>query len=476
MLNAIGRGSFRDIKVLNILLVTAVIILSIIFGLNASYSLLFLVLVLIATVISLRSPLLIVMVLPLIALALPIRIDTGTDVQLNGFVLALPIAAAIWLLNRVVNRRLRFVYSKTLLPLLLFLLSALISMFIGNVLWDPLVPRAANLTLVQLAQWAIFALSALAYILAANLLDNEAKLKSLVKVFLLAAGTLSILGLLFGMRNLINQPATIAIIRTPLWILFTAIAGGQLLFNKKLSFRWRIFVMTSLLGVVAFAFFQDRDSVSNWTGIATVLLALVWLRWPKIRIPVVILVLLLIATGLLLPTIWEFGGGEIEWQRSGGSRLVLIQRVVEVSMRNPITGLGPAAYRSYAGIEPLAYGRAFYTFPMVNSHNNYVDIFSQTGIIGLGLFIWFLGEVVFLGWRITKRYTRGFTAGYANAILASVAGIVVIMLFLDWFLPFVYNVGFPGFQASGLVWLFMGGLVAIDNWDNKEPQILANDI
>ncbi|MCA9989204.1 MAG: hypothetical protein KDE59_33090, partial [Anaerolineales bacterium] len=52
--------------------------------------------------------------------------------------------------------------------------------------------------------------------------------------------------------------------------------------------------------------------------------------------------------------------------------------------------------------------------------------------------------------------------------LATWAGIMVVMLLLDWFLPFVYNVGFPGFQASVLVWLFLGGLVAIENWDSAD--------
>ena len=48
-------------------------------------------------------------------------------------------------------------------------------------------------------------------------------------------------------------------------------------------------------------------------------------------------------------------------------------------------------------------------------------------------------------------------------MLAAGAARLVIMLFADWILPFVYNIGFPGFQASVLVWLFLGGLVALEN-------------
>jgi O-antigen ligase len=140
-------------------------------------------------------------------------------------------------------------------------------------------------------------------------------------------------------------------------------------------------------------------------------------------------------------------------------------------MRNPITGLGPAAYRSYARMKPLAYGRALWVAPTVNSHNNYVDLFSQVGLVGLGIFLWFAIEVTALGFRLRSRsarrpeWSRGFVAGYVNGMLAAWAGSLALMLFADYILPFVYNIGFPGFQASVLVWLYLGGLVSLDALD-----------
>jgi hypothetical protein len=32
----------------------------------------------------------------------------------------------------------------------------------------------------------------------------------------------------------------------------------------------------------------------------------------------------------------------------------------------------------------------------------------------------------------------------------------------DWFLPFTYNIGFPGFRAAMFAWLFLGGLMALE--------------
>jgi hypothetical protein len=104
-----------------------------------------------------------------------------------------------------------------------------------------------------------------------------------------------------------------------------------------------------------------------------------------------------------------------------------------------------------------------------------VDLFSHAGLLGLSLFMWFAVEVLLLGFRLRPRFTNGFESGLINGMLAAWAGSLVLMLFADWILPFVYNIGFQGFQASVLVWLLLGGLVALENTDASEPPNLASD-
>ena len=81
----------------------------------------------------------------------------------------------------------------------------------------------------------------------------------------------------------------------------------------------------------------------------------------------------------------------------------------------------------------------------MNSHNNYVELFSQGGVLGLGLFFWFWAEVIRI--RVYDsagaRFADGFSGGYVNAMLAAWIGAMLVMLFADWILPFVYNIGFP---------------------------------
>jgi len=442
------------------------------FGSHASVRWLALLVICMGAMVLLRKPILGLPVLVLAALLIPLDISTGTEVKLNPAALLVPALLGVWLLDMIRLRKLHLVPSRTTAPLVLFLLAGLLSLLVGIVLWDPAVPRSGNFTLVQLAQWAIFAFSAGAFWLTGNLVRNEAWLRRLTFFYLAVAGSLAILHVLPGVSSLIYHATTFALDRAPFWLLLIALAGGQLLFNRDLSVRWRLFLGATSAAVLFYALILERKTLSNLVGVVPVVGVLVWSRWPRWRWALVgLAVLSLLFSSAAL---YQFAGGNAEWEESGGSRLVLIGRVIEVSMRNPITGLGPAAYRSYARMRPLAYEAAYWVEPVVNSHNNYVDLFSQVGLLGLGLFFWYVMEVIRLGVHLQSRFTEGFAAGYVNAMLAAGIGSLAVMLFADWILPFVYNIGFPGFQASVLVWLFLGGLLALDAMPRREMPIGAD--
>jgi hypothetical protein len=97
-----------------------------------------------------------------------------------------------------------------------------------------------------------------------------------------------------------------------------------------------------------------------------------------------------------------------------------------------------------------------------NSHNNYVDIIAQTGFAGLICFLWFIGELGVSGWRLKEEVSEGFAKAYIIGALGGLVGTLVAGMLGDWFLPFVYNVGLNGFRSSVLGWLFLGGIVAIE--------------
>ena len=397
------------------------------------------------------------------ALIAPLEFGTGTEVRLNTATLLVPALLVVWILAIAVRRRVRFTPSSANPPLLLFLGASLLSLLIGIATWDPVVPRSSNFILVQLAQWAIFVFSAGAFWLTANLATEGKWLRRMTWSFLLIGGAAAIGRQLPGLSSLTNQVTTIAFIRPPFWVLLAGLAGGQLLFNRSLRGITKWGLAAVVLSAFFYAFVEQQEAASNWVGIGVVAAVLLWLRFPRLRWPMLVFVVALAVTGILFPSVYEFAGGEEEWTLSGQSRIVLGGRVIEVTMRNPVTGLGPAGYRPYANMKPLRYGGAYWLQPQINSHNNYVDLFAQGGILGLALFAWFAVTVGRLGERLRMRYPVGFTGGYVNGLLACGTASLVLMMFADWILPFVYNIGFPGFQASVLVWLFMGGLVALDN-------------
>jgi len=310
-------------------------------------------------VVVLQWPILGLLALVPAALVVPLEFGTGTAVAVNPATLLVPALLGLWLLDMVRRRELHLAPSRTTRPLSLFLLAGLLSFLVGNVIWDPAVPRSGNFTMVQLAQWAMFVFAAGAFWLTGNLTRDEVWLRRLTFLFLAVAGIVATLVVLPQARTLVYRVTTLAPHRSPFWMLLAALAGGQLLFNGELSVGWRLFLLAALGVVLTYAFHLQRDTASNWVGVAAVTGVLAWLRWPRLRWTVVVLFLVLVSTGVLFSTVYDFAGGEAEWDESGGSRLALIGRVIEVTMRNPITGIGPAAYRPYARMKPLLYGGRF---------------------------------------------------------------------------------------------------------------------
>jgi hypothetical protein len=56
-------------------------------------------------------------------------------------------------------------------------------------------------------------------------------------------------------------------------------------------------------------------------------------------------------------------------------------------------------------------------------------------------------------------------------MIGGIVGILVAAVLGDWFIPFIYNVGLRGFRSSALAWLFLGGLVALEQIfkNNQSP-------
>ena len=394
------------------------------------------------------------------ALFLELSIPTGSEVKLNIVSLLVPFLLLWWLLRSLHQRQFNPPSTSLNRPIIAFLLASLLSLIIGQATWSTFVPQPHLFWVVQLAQWSLFSFCFLSIWLIPLYLQTRQELERwtwLTITCITLAACVTILQIPLPPR-LLTEAET----RAPFWAVLIALPLGQLLFNHTLSVKQKIVLTFICLLPIYYTFFQQREGLSGWGSVMAVIFILLWSRWPKLGWAMIPLLLLLYISGTLTNTVWNLAGGEEEWLGSGGSRLVLIERVLEVTRQNPLTGLGPAAYRHYARIRPLPYRNANWLEPMVSSHNNYVDLYSQGGLIGLGLFGLFIFTLLRLCLQLRIKYKSGFLAGYIHSALALVGGALLLMSFADWVLPFVYNIGFHGFQASILLWLVWGGLVAIE--------------
>lgn len=402
-----------------------------------------------------------------LSFTLPYQVGTGSGVSLTAPVLLIPMVVVAWVSEGLRSRRLRLPDTPGALPICLLVVSALVSFIAGNAYWDPLVPRAENLTLVQLAQWAMLALSALLYLAAAELGRVVRWLKWATFAFIAAGGVVAVMGYLVpGPARAIRWPIARLGNTAMLWTWIGAMSMGQLVCNKGLK-GWHRIGLVAVLGASTYVVWVlQPDWLSGWLPFSVASMTVAWLRvWRRNRIAGLLsLLLLALLLYALFPTVFQYIGGERQIQRSWGGRQVLYKAVLDLVEDHPVLGLGPASYRHYAFTRwlSLGIGRALYLKPNVSSHNNFIDVYAQFGLVGVGLFLWFLVANGVVAWRAAPHYRDDFQDGYVSGALGGLIGTIVAMMLVDWFLPFVYNTGFPGLRTSVLAWMFLGGLAALD--------------
>ena len=120
------------------------------FGSHPSVRWLALILLVVGVAILALRPVLGLLALVLAALLGRAEFGTGTAVAVNPATLLVPALLVVWVLYLVLRRDIRIAPSRLNAPLIFFLLAGLLSLLVGTVLWDPMVPRAAISSLCRL--------------------------------------------------------------------------------------------------------------------------------------------------------------------------------------------------------------------------------------------------------------------------------------------------------------------------------------
>jgi hypothetical protein len=399
------------------------------------------------------------------SLCVPLDLGTGTGTKVPITLLIIAALLGVWLLEMLQRREVRLAPSPANLPFVVLIAVAGLALVTGNALWSPFVQTKGNFLIVQLAQWAIYIFSAGAYWLTANLIDDTRWLKWMVGLLLGLGGLYMVLSLVDARDLRSTLFVTPWATGSLFWVWPVALAAGQVVFNRQLRARARLALVLLVGAIFYVAWFHQYDWVSGWAPPAVALMALLWLRswrWGLVST-------LTLALGVLAS--WSYFYDAV-WRTAADTgsflRLVAAEQTIALVGRHWLLGLGLAAYPFY-WIDLVGYWTWAKRYVVqltiddrVNTHNNYLDIYAQMGVVGLAAFLWLVIAIWRQAWRAREAVGDGFERGYVYGCLAGLAGSLAAGLLADWFLPFVYNIQVDGMRASALAWLFLGGVVALE--------------
>ena len=389
------------------------------------------------------------------ALLIPFSLETGTQSDINAAVLALIYIFALWLFDRLIlKRELIIRWVRPVVAMVMLSLAATLSFLLGQIDWFFFAGHAPITS--QLGGLGLFYLTAIAFLLPSLLSIDVVWLNRMTWLFVCMGGVFVFSTIVPGARDIgkfFNEGSS----GSAFWIWIIAIPLSQGLANTSLGWKSRWLLSISGIGIMLSRLIYNRDWVSGWLPPLTAILIVLVLAKPWLGFGGMVF------SGILGVRYFKTFLGSLSIDSVGGedysflTRIEAWQSMAQIVKANPISGFGPANYYFYTPLAPL---RGLYL--RFNSHNQYVDMIAQTGIIGLGIFIWLAVEIGKLGWRLMKKFQPGFERAYAIGALGGLGGMLISGMLGDWIIPFVYNIGLSGFQSSVFGWLFLGGLLALD--------------
>jgi hypothetical protein len=405
-----------------------------------------------AAILFLRWPPLGLLALVAGSLLVPFSIGTGTRTSLNAAVLTLTLLLGLWAVRALRAGALWPVGSRPIAPLLAFGGVSVLAFIAGNRPWHAFGQSAPLAT--QIGGLAILLLSVAAFLLVAHQVRDLRWLQLLTWLFI-GLGALYIAARLTpGLDGLIRPSFQRGAMGSVFWVWLVALALGQALCNRRLAMPVRVLLGVLVAMTLYVGLSYGRTWASGWLPPLVAALTVLWIRSPRFGLLTTVAgALLFIARRDELVSLLMAG----DQAYSLMTRLEAWRLLAGIVEASPLLGLGPANYYWYTPLFPIL---GWYV--SFNSHNNYVDLVAQTGLLGLACFCWFAWEQARLGWRLRTQAADGFAQAYVSAGLGGLAGMLVAAMLADWVLPFVYNVGLEGFRGSVLGWIFLGGLVVVE--------------
>ncbi len=382
--------------------------------------------------------------------------STGSASAIPVSLVVSSLVVGVWVLSMLVRRRVQLEPGLYVAPTLIFIA---ISLFSVPYSWLILRPdifgnggsgrSGLGFTFVQLGGVALMILLPAVMLMTANVLKGERWFKALFWIVVIVAipELLSRLGFfsLYIAGVALRTGASYA-----LWVV--ALCVGQALFNNSFPKLFRAFLLLIAGLWLYYGAEVGATWFSGWMPAAVAMMFLVFIRSRP-----VFLVLLVVAFVLFsfradhyIDFIWNdavtYDSNRFEiWQ--------IIIFDLTLTKTNIFFGAGPAGY--------LPFYETYYPGNAWVSHNNYVDIFAEVGLVGFSVFIWLLVTTFLSGWHQRNDMPTPFLKAFNLSIVGGFLGTCFAMGLGDWHIPFVYNIGIPGFDFAVYGWLLIGAMLAL---------------
>jgi len=395
-------------------------------------------------------------------LLIPFSISTGTQTKINSAFLMMSLLVGSWLVEMlIINRQIKIFPEPSIYAALLFIVSTIVSFGFGQLDWYP--TKAASL-FAQIGQIMIMVLSMAAFITAAHRMEKPIWLKSLVFVFIILGGIYSIAFILPPLRHYVNRVFQRAVVDSLFWTWLIALSFGQFWLNKSLNSVYRIGCLVVSLSGIFTLLVTKQSWASGWLPAMAAVFVIIFLTKPKIGL------IALFSFGIILLVRNQIIQGYVfvgDNEYSMVTRLEAWKIVFQIFGKNPLFGVGPANYYFYTPFyNIMGYSVSF------NSHNNYIDLLAQVGIVGTLIFFWWALETAKLGFSLRNENLDPFENAFVYSALGGLAGTLVAAFLGDWLIPFIYNIGMEGFRSSVLAWVFLGSLIFI-KYQHKKQELVV---
>jgi O-antigen ligase len=377
---------------------------------------------------------------------IPFNLPTGRGSPIVASLLLSMGLVGLWVLRMMlIEKKITLKSSPVNLPTIGFVAITMVSLAWSNIFRDPSVSVPNIFIFVQLGAAGVMVMSPVVSLLVGNTITNGRQLKIIAVIMML-------IGLIGLVENFLNiNLYTVIVGLTSLWVV--ALAVSFTFFDQTMSKLIKIGLMVMAGLWVLWNLVLNLNWYAGWLPGIVALGVIAFFRSKRLLIVFTVLVLAYIAIN------YTVIAQNISFKQvnDGNTRMDAWLVNWNVTSQHLFFGTGPAGYAAYyMALDP---NRAMAT------HNNYIDIISETGVTGLVLYLWLFGAFVWQGYRVVKRLKgrKDFYEALGISAFAGLIGCIVIMAFGDWLIPFAYTQTIAGYNYTVYSWIFMGTILALDN-------------